>query len=50
MTYLSCGNGYYEAKQNKSLHLSVFAWYRILRQHNHWGILEAIKYALWLRG
>lgn len=23
-------------------------WYRILRQYHHWGIMEALKWALWL--
>ena len=27
---------------------SVLIWYRILRAHYHWPLLEAIRYALWL--
>jgi len=28
--------------------IGLFEAYRMLRQHNHWGIRESIGYALWL--
>jgi hypothetical protein len=27
---------------------SFFTWYRILRAHRHWSVLEALRWALWL--
>lgn len=29
-------------------HLSILAWYRILRAHYHWPLFQAIRFALWL--
>ncbi len=29
-------------------HPTFLQWYRILRQHRHWGVLASIRYALWL--
>jgi len=28
--------------------LSILGWYRILRGHHHWTILQSIRHAAWL--
>lgn len=36
--------------QVKLCNLTVRDWYRILRQYHHYSVLQAVYYALYLRG
>jgi len=32
------------------MNLTLREWFRILREHHHWGWWQAVRWAVWLRG